>query len=176
MKRVGTLYRESIAKHIKDGVQKQGNVFLVSYSKVSSMQMDSLRKTLKKVGARIYVSNNNIARKTLKDLKFDNLAEKISGQTAFVWGEADSIEVSKTLTKFSKELEGLKLKGGLLDGKVLEATDIKRLSDLPSKELLLMMLLGAMLSPLYGLMNAVTGKTRDLVSLLKQLSEQKGGK
>jgi len=176
MKRIGALYRESIAKHIKEGIEKQNSVFLVSYSRISSMQMDTLRKTLKKIGARLYVSNNNIAKRTLKNLKFDNLAEKINGQTAFIWGEADSVEVSKALTKFAKELEGLKLNGGLLGGKVLEAGDIKRLSDLPSREVLLAMLLGSIQSPLHGLLNIFTGKTRELLYLLKQLSEQRGGK
>ena len=176
MKRIGTLYREGIARHIKEGVEKEGNVFLISYSRVSSLQMDSLRKSLKKVGAHLYVANNNISRRTLKDLKFDNLAEQIDGQTAFIWGEIDSAEVSKTLTKFAKELEGLKLKGGLLDGKVLAAADIKRLSDLPSREVLLTMLLGAIQSPLHGLLNVCSGKQRELLNVLNQLSEQKGGK
>ena len=172
--KVGQIYRNTVATHIKEGVQKRGNIFLITYTKVSSAQMDGLRKTLKKVGAKMYVSKKTIAERTLKDLQFDTLANRLKGQTAFIWGDIDSVEVSKTLTKFTKECQGVLVHGGLLDGKVIEAVDVKRLSDLPSREALLTMLLGAMQSPLVGLLGALNGKTQELLSLLKQLSEQKG--
>ena len=175
MKRIGRAYRESIAAHIKEGVQKRGDVFLVSYTKISSMQMDNLRKTLKRTGAKLYVSKNSIAKRALKDLQFERLADKMNGQMAFVWCETDSFEVSKALAKFAKEYEGLNVQGGLLQGKVLETNDVKRLADLPSRKILLMMLLGSIQSPLAGLANVLNGKTRELIYLLKQLSEQ-GGK
>ena len=173
MSKVGKLYRESIATFIKEGVKEKGDLFLVSYTKISSIQMDTLRKTLRKTGAKLYVAKNTIAKRTLKDLQFDRLSDWINGQTAFIWSGTDSVEVSKTLTKFAKEYQGLLLKGGLLDGKILEAADVKRLSDLPSREVLLTKLLGSMQSPIVGLLGALNGKTRELIYLLKQLSEQK---
>ena len=176
MKKIGRLFRESMAGYIKEGIQKRGNIFLVSYTKISSMQMDNLRKTLKKAGAKLYVSKNTIAHRTLKDLQFDKLADRIKGQTAFVLSDADSVEISKALTKFAKECEGLLFQGGLLQGKILEASDVKRLSDLPSREVLLTILLGSIESPMVGLLGVLNGKTRELIYLLKQLSEREGGK
>ncbi len=131
--KVGQLYRNSVATHIREGVQKRGNIFLITYTKVSSAQMDNFRKSLKRVGAKMYVSKNTIAKRTLKDLQFDRLAERLNGQTAFIWGDIDSVEVSKTLTKFAKECQGVLVHGGLLDGNILGVADVKRLSDLPSR-------------------------------------------
>ena len=171
--KIGRVYRESMGNYIREGVEKRSNIFFVSYSKISSTQMDDLRKTLKKVGARLFVSKNSIAKRTLKDLHFERLTDKFIGQMAFVWSDTDSVEVSKALTKFAKGCEGLRFQGGLLQGKVLETNDVKRLSDLPSREVLLTMFLGSVQSPLVGLMGVLNGKTRELVYLLKQLSEQK---
>ncbi len=178
MMKAGTIYRESISKFLKDNVQNRSSVFVISYTKVSSLQMDTLRKTLKKVGAKVYVSKNSVAQRTLKDLQFEPLAQKISGQTAFVLSDVDSVEISKALTKFSKECGGVLIQGGLLQGKVLNVSDVKRLSNLPSREALLSQLLGVIQSPLVGFMSALNNKTQDLLSVLKQLSEQKekGGK
>lgn len=173
MKKVGTLYRQSIAHHLKDNVQKRSSVFVISYSRVSSLQMGTLRKTLKKAGAKVYVSKNTIAKRMLKDLQFEILAEKINGQTAFVLSDADSVEISRALTKFTKECEGVLIQGGLLQGKVLDGSDVKRLSNLPSREALLALLLGTIQSPVVGLLGALNGKTQELICLLKQLSEQK---
>ena len=173
MTKIGRIYRESIAGNIREGVKAQGNIFLISYSGVSSIEMDNLRKTLKRIGAKLYVSKNSVARRTLKDLQFDTLANRLNGQMAFVWGEIDSVEVSKAIAKFAKGREGILIQGGLLQGKVLEANDVKRLSDLPSREILLAQLLGTLQSPTVRLMGALNGKAQELMSILKQFSEKK---
>ncbi|MBF0521498.1 MAG: 50S ribosomal protein L10 [Candidatus Omnitrophica bacterium] len=176
MKTIGQLFREILANDIKKGINKNANVFVLSYSELSSAQICDLRKTLRKSGADIYVSKNSIARIALKDLNYEKLAEKVDQQTAFVWGNKDSVEISKILIKFEKDFETVKIKGGVLEGRVLENDDVKRLSELPSREVLLSMLLGAIQSPLTRFAGALNAKTRDLLSVLKQLSEKKGGK
>ena len=74
-----------------------------------------------------------------------------------------------------KDFETVIVQGGLLQGKLIEQADIKKLSELPSRDVLLSMLLSAIQSPLTRLAGALNAKTRDLVSVLKQLSEKKGG-
>ena len=176
MEKVGRLLRERMTTHIKESLESRGNTVLISYSKVSGSQISELRKNLKKVDATLYISRNRIAQRALKDLKFDDLAERIDGQTAFVWSDADSANISKALVDFAKGCEGVIFHGGLLNGKILEKDDIKRLSDLPSKDVLLAMLFATIQSPLTRLAGALNGKTRELITLLKQISEQKGGK
>lgn len=173
--KVGQIYRSGLANRIKEGVEKNSNVFLLSYTRLSAPQLNDIRKVLKKAGADVCVSKNAIAQLALKELKHDKLAQRISGQTAFVLTNKDSAAISKILIKFTKDLENLKLQGGLLEGKVLEKDDIKVLSELPSREVLLAMLLGTLQSPLARLAGALNAKTQELLSILKQLSEKKGG-
>ena len=175
MTQVGKVFRTSMVNRIKKGMESRNSTFLVSYSKVSGPQMNSFRKGLKKVGADIYVSRNSIASIALKDLKFEKLADKVEGQTAFIWSNSDSVEISKALIKFTKECQGIVIKGGVLDGAILEKRDVERLSDLPSKEVLLTMLLRTLNTPMTRLARCLTGKQRDLLYVMKQLSEQKGG-
>ena len=103
------------------------------------------------------------------------LIEKVEGQTAFIWSDADSSEVSKAVMKFVKELQGLSVQGGVLDGAILEKADIERLANLPSKDELRAKLLQVMLSPMTQLAYILNAKTQELLSILKQLSEKKGG-
>ena len=175
MTTVGKLLREQMAKQVKDGVQKNSNLFLLSYSKVNGNQMSTLRKDLKKVGAQMYVTRNTIIQHAFNELDQKDLAGRIEGQTAIVWSNTDSVEVSKVLVKFVKNLQGILLKGGLLEGRILEQDDIKTLADLPSKDVLRSTLLGTMLAPLTRFAGALNAKSQDLLSILKQLSEKKGG-
>lgn len=173
--KIGRIIRERMAEEIKQCVESRGNTFVISYSGVNGFQMNQFRKNLEKIGSQVFVSRNTIAQLALKELSYEKLAEKISGQTAFIWSDADSVEISKILIKFGKEREGVVVQGGILDGNFIGADEVKRLADLPSREILLTMLAATIQSPLTRLASALNGKTRELIYLLKQLSEQKGG-
>ena len=75
---------------------------------------------------------------------------------------------------FAKNYEGFVVRGGVLDGAFLTQEQVNTLSDLPSREALLAKLLGVMSAPMTRFAGALNGKTRDLISILKQKSE-KGG-
>ena len=173
--RVGELYRQKIAVSVKDGITKSSSTFVVSFRGVSSAKMDSLRKDLRRKKADVLVAKTSVARIAFKEAKLQSLAERIEGQLALVLSDADASEISRILVKFAKDYEGFVLKGGVLDGNLLEPDQIRTLSDLPSREVLLSQLLGTMQAPLTRFMGALNGKTRDLLSILKQLSEKKGG-
>ena len=175
MKRVGVVYREAFVKNIRDHISENKSVFLLGYTKVSSPQISELRKDLKKAGAEVFVSKNALARIALKELHQEPLAEHVSGQTAFVWTAADSAAVSKILVKFAKDRKTVAVKGGVLEGKLLSESDVHRLSELPSREVLLSQLLGTIQAPLTRFAGALNAKSRDLLSILKQLGEKKGG-
>ena len=175
MKKVGLLYRESLVSRVKKGVTENDNVFLLSYSQVSGLQMNDLRKNLKQTGADVCATKNSVVRLAFKEMEHEELSQKVFGQTALVWGGTDSSEISKILMEFTKASENVVVQGGLLQGRVLEQEDIKKLSELPSREVLLAMLFAAIQSPLTRFAGALNAKTRDLLSVLKQLSEKKGG-
>lgn len=175
MVKVGTLIRKTLITNIKEKVKNSNTTFVLSYSKISSARLGMLRKNLKKVGAQVHVSKNRIAQLALKELKQDKIAGDINGQTAFVWSDADPVTVSKTLVTFTKEFTTANIQGGLLAGTYLATDDVKRLAELPSREVLLSKVLGVMLAPAQRLLGAMNAKSRDLLSILKQLSEKKGG-
>jgi len=175
MKKVGRLYREALVDYVKKGVTESDNTFILSYSQVSGLQMSDLRKSLKQTGARMCVTKNSVFKLALKEVEQEDLSKKVLGQTALIWGGSDSAEVSKILMDFIKTSENIVVQGGLLQGKILEQADVKKLSELPSREVLLATLLATIQSPLTRFAGALNAKTRDLLSVLKQLGEQKGG-
>lgn len=175
MERVGKIFRKGLSDSVKQGVEKNTSVFLLSFSAISSSKMDSLRKGLRKVGAKVVVSKNRVAKIALKELNQEALGEYVKGQTAFVFSDKDSVVVSKALIDFMKGCEGLLVQGGLLDGSLLNKEDVRRLADLPAKEVLQAQLLGMISAPITRLYNVLNGKSRDLLSIMKQLSEKKGG-
>lgn len=175
MKRVGQVYREGLVNRIKNEIDKNENVFLLSYSHVGGGRMNDFRKALKKAGADVYVTRNSAARIALKDLKQERFAEEVGGQTIFVWTNSEIAEVSKALITFIKDLEAIKIKGGLLKGEAFTPDQIKTISELPSREQLLSQLLSTIQAPVTRFLGALNAKSQDLLSILKQYGEKKGG-
>lgn len=173
--KVGGILRKQLVSAIKDGVEKNQNTFLVSYSGISASQMNILRKDLSKKSAKMKVTKSKIARIALKDLKLEPASTNIREQVALVHADSDAAEISKILVKFSKECKGFAVQGGLLQGAFLPKEDVARLSDLPSREVLLAKLLSLIQSPATKLAYILNAKSRDLLSILKQYSEKKGG-
>ena len=175
MKSVGQLFREKLVSRVRNGIEENSSVFLLNYNKVAAVNIAELRKRLKEEGADVYVSRNSLARLALRDSKYNEIVKKIEEQTAFVLSNSEADSIAKRLIKFINEHKNIKVSGGLLKGRVLSAADVNVLSELPSKNVLLSMLLSVIQSPLIRLAGALNANTQNLLSVLKQLSEKKGG-
>lgn len=172
--KVGEIFRKKMASSVKDGVKEKSNTFVVSFRGISSAKMNVLRKDLKRKKADVIVTKTSVSRIAFKEAQFETLAGTLDGQTALVLSDSDASEVSKILVKFAKDYEGFTVRGGVLDGDTLTSDQIKTLSDLPSREVLLAKLVGLMTAPATRFAGALNAKTRDFMSILKQKSESAG--
>ena len=175
MMKIGKIYRDKMVKTIKDGVEKDKACVVVNYQKVSSGDLSKLRKTLRQKKARMCSSRNSLMRVAFKGTPYVSLTEGLSGQTAVIFTSGDPADIAKVLVEFAKKNENFVFCGGVLENSLLRKEDIKRISDLPSKEVLIAQLLGTLQAPMTRLARALNGKTTELILILKQLSEKRGG-
>ena len=175
MIKVGKVYRDKMVKTIKDGIEKNTVVVVVNFQKISSGDLSSLRKTLRQKKAKMCASRNSLVKVAFKGTNYASLTEGLIGQTAVIFTSADPSDIAKTLVAFSKKNENFIFCGGVLNSSLLRKEDIQRISNLPPKEVLIAQLLGTLQSPMTRLARALNGKTTELILILKQLSEKKGG-
>jgi large subunit ribosomal protein L10 len=175
MIKIGKAYRDKMVQTIKDGVSKNNVVVVVNFKKISSSDLSSLRKTLRSKKAKMCASRNSLVQVAFKGTEYTSLTDGLDGQTAVIFSSADPAEVAKALVEFSKKNESFVFCGGVLDKSLLTKDDIKRISSLPSREVLIAQLLGTLQSPMTRLARALNGKTTELILILKQLSEKRGG-
>ncbi len=175
MMKVGKVYRESVTKTLRDGIEKQSTAFVLNFRNVSSGDICTLRKALQQKKAKVYMSRNSIARVALKGTSLGAITDTLDGQTLFIWTNSDAVDVAKVLIKFVEKNENIIIRGGVVSSQLLQKADIKRLSDLPAKEVLLAQLLGTLQAPITRMARTLNGKTVELLSILKQISEKTGG-
>ena len=153
---------EKILNQKKEEVTKLANkikevklVLLTDYRGINVEDVTGLRADLRKSNAEYSVIKNNITRRALAEAGIEGLEDKLVGPTAVIMSNEDYLEPSKTIYEFTKNNEYYKIKGGVVDGKVMTAEEIITLAKLPSKETLLSMLAGALLANIQKLAVAV---------------------
>ena len=144
---------EKILNQKKEEVTKLANeikeaklVLLTDYRGIDVENVTNLRADLRKVNAKYSVIKNNITRRSLAEAGIEGLEDKLEGPTAVIMSNEDYLEPSKIIYNFTKANDYYKIKGGVIDGKVMTAEEIITLAKLPSKETLLSMLAGALLA------------------------------
>ena len=144
---------EKILNQKKEEVTKLANkikeaklVLLTDYRGINVEDVTGLRAELRKSNTEYTVIKNNITRRALAEAGIEGLEDKLVGPTAVIMSNEDYLEPSKTIYEFTKNNEYYKIKGGVIEGKVMTAEEIVTLAKLPSKETLLSMLAGALLA------------------------------
>ena len=120
-------------------------ILLTDYRGINVTDVTNLRTDLRNVNAKYTVIKNNITRRALAECGIEGLEDKLVGPTAVIMSNEDYLEPAKAIYKFSKDNDYYKIKGGVIEGKVMTAEEIITLAKLPSRETLLSMLAGALL-------------------------------
>ena len=132
---------DELAEKIKDAKV----VLLTDYRGINVEDVTGLRAKLRGANTEYRVIKNNITRRALEKCGFQGLEEQLEGPTAVILGYNDYLETSKIIYEYAKANEFYKIKGGIIDGKVVSAEEIITLAKLPSRETLISMLAGALL-------------------------------
>jgi len=138
--------KEEIVKNLAERMKSAKVIILTDYRGINVEDVTKLRADLRNANAEYKVIKNNIVKRALEMNGESGLDELLSGPTAVLMGDEDYLEPSKVIYKFSKENDFYKIKGGIIDGKVMTAEEIITLAKLPSKQELVAKLAGCLLA------------------------------
>jgi large subunit ribosomal protein L10 len=127
---------------VETHLKKSDYVILTNFSKVTVADAAELRKRLDLEKAEFHVVKNSSLRVAAKTLGLPEFETALTGPTAVIVGGKNSAGVAKILKKFFDEKQKLEVKIGVIDKKVVTASDLSKIADLPSFEALRSQLLG----------------------------------
>lgn len=146
---------------------------LADYSGISVSQDTSLRKSLREANVNYRVIKNNIVRRALKEANISGLDDVLTGSTVVATSKTSYSDASRILCDFAKDNDFYKIKGGFIEGEVIELSKLKALAKLPSREELISQVLRGLNSPITGLACILSGLQRSLVIALSEIAKQK---
>ena len=158
---------------IKADLVNAKGVVLVDFRGIKVAQDTKLRRKVREAGVHYTVIKNNMASIAAKEAGIEGLDEYLKGPLAMVTSVNDPVAPAKLISDFSKENKILEIKGGLVEGKVINADGVKALASLPPRTVLIARVLGSMQAPIVGLVNVLQGNIRNLVYTLDAVRQQK---
>lgn len=163
----------AIMREISERLQEADSLFLLGYSGLTVEEMYKLRQALHPLGARALVAKNTMLGKAARDLGWEDLSALLTGPTAMVSGKGDPSELAKVLTGFVKAHNKAAVKGGCLDGRVLQAADVHALATLPPRDVMLGIFVGTVAAPMSQLVGVFSQKLLSLLYVLKAVETKK---
>lgn len=154
---------------LADSFRNSDGAVLTEYRGLSVKQLQDLRRSLGE-NVTYAVAKNTLTKIAAAEAGVDFDDTLLTGPTAIAFINGDPVEAAKALRDFAKDNEALVVKGGFLDGKVLDVDELKKLADLESREVLLAKLAGGMkasLSQAAALFNAPASQVARLVAALE---------
>ena len=143
---------EAILKQKEEEVSKLAEKFkscnlilLTDYRGITVDSVTALRNTLRDTNSEYKVIKNNIVRRALETNGESSLNEVLEGPTAVITTEGEYLDPLKAIYNFSKDNDFYKIKGGIVEGKVMSVEELITLAKLPSRQELLGMLAGGLL-------------------------------
>ena len=148
-----------------DGVK---TVLLTEYRGLTVQQIGELRKQLRAVSAQYKVVKNRLAKIAISSTELEVLKPQLTGPVAFIVSKDDPVAVAKAVSVFARTNQALTIKGGYVDGRLMQPEGLKALAELPSKEALRGQLVGAISGPLTQLVSLLQAPQRELAYVLAE--------
>ncbi len=155
-----------------EGLLESGDVLVVGLKPMDAQQTHGLRARLREGGGRLRVVHNRTSRFALGE-KHRALADHFRGQTAIALGGEVTTLAKVLVEAATKNL--VELRGGFVEGDIVDAADLLDLAAIPDKPTLLGMLLSAVLGSARGLVVSVNGVGAGLARCLQARVDQAGG-
>jgi large subunit ribosomal protein L10 len=154
-------------------IDESSAIFAVDYRGISVSQAAELRANLREADAIFKVVKNSLTERAADQVGADALKAYLTGPTALTFVHGDIAVAAKALADYGRATQLLPVKGGLMEGAVLDVEQIRVLSRLPSREALYGQLVGVVASPVSGLVRTLGALIGGLAVALGQVREKK---
>ena len=155
--------KQNVVSEIQGKFSNSGSTVVAEYRGLSVAEVTELRRSLRAEGVEMKVYKNTLASRAAEAAGFTELQEQLTGPNALAFG-TDETTAARIMAQFAKKHKALILKGGIVEGKVVDQATIKELSNLPNREGMLSMFLSVLNAPISSFARAINA-----------VAEQRGG-
>jgi len=155
-----TAEKEQSVRELSEELKGARGVYLADFTGMTVQKASLLRRRCRESQVRFKVVKNTLLKRAMSANGVETLNPYMEGPTGVAYSTVDEVVPAKVLSDFAKEFEVLRVKAAIVEGKLLEAKEVKQLAALPSRDALLGQLLATMIAPLTQFLGAVEATLR----------------
>lgn len=163
----------NMLEKISASIDASKGLFLIDYKGLSVKESQELRRALRSANAEMKVYKNKLVRIALDKANMPAIDDMLAGPNACVFYAGDPSEAAKVIKDYMKKAKKVEFVGGIADGKVVSADEVKAIADLPSREELVAKLIGSIQNPVTGVVRSLNAIPQGLVTALSAVVDQK---
>ena len=167
------LIKKQVMESLKDKLQKASGVIVTEYQGLNVGDLNDLRSKLRKVSCEYHIIQNTLLHLASQNSDYTAIDDTLKGPTAVCFVYGDPVAPAKVIMDFKKDHEKLKVKAGLIEKKVVNEKELKSLASLPSRQVLLSMLVGRLQAPIANLVYVLNGPLSKMVNVLDGVKKKK---
>ncbi|MCK4870472.1 MAG: 50S ribosomal protein L10 [Gammaproteobacteria bacterium] len=167
--------KKAIVADVADVAGKALSAVIADYRGLTVAEMTELRAKARQAGVYLRVVRNTLARKAVKETDYACLDEVLTGPLFLAFSLDEPGAAAKLLRDFVKNHENLEVKALSIGGKLLTATDLGAVADLPNREQALAMLMGVMLAPVTKFVRTMVEPYAQVTRAMAAVRDQKQG-
>ncbi len=152
--------KAAVVEELAGEISAASAVFAVDYRGITVAQVAELRTRLRAADTKLRVVKNTLTERAVDKAGASELKSILEGPTALAFVHGDAATAAKALSDTNRALRIMEFKGGLMDGSVLSADDLRSIARLPARSVLHAQLVGTVAAPLSGVvrtLNALIG-------------------
>lgn len=165
--------KKLLVEELKSKFLQSKVLIVVDYKGLNVEAMNAMRKKLREADIEYKVVKNTLLVRAADQTDIELIKDSFKGPSAVALSYDDPVAPAKILVEFAKDNKNIEIKKGIMGGKVLELEDIKALSDLPSREVLLAQALSALIGVPTSFVRVLNGLPQSLLNVLMAIKEQK---
>ena len=165
--------KEQLVTELTDKIRGAQALYYTDFTGLNVKRLTQLRRELRRAGVEYVVIKNTLALRAVNEIGL--AGERLKGPTGIVVA-SDALAGAKVLTDFAKANDQKPaIKGGMFDGRAIDAEQVKALANMPSREQLLAELGAGFMAPLAQFAGALNGMLYQVIGALEALRAQKAG-
>ena len=161
---------------ITESLKQAKGVFLTDFSGLTVRQITQLRREFRKADVGYLVVKNTLAERSCREVGMEAMIPYLNGPTGMAFAYKDPVAPVRIIfdfLKLNKEKGKPEIKGAIVEGQMLNAKEAEAIRDLPSREQLIVQLIGVISAPLYGLVGGLGSILSKLVYTVDEIKKQK---
>ena len=164
--------KKELIDELADKIKRQKGLVFTNFRGLNVEELSQLRRELREINGEYKIAKKTLINLALKKAGKNFDVNKFNNSVAITFGFEDPVTPAKAMYEFSKKHKALEILGGAIEGNLLSVEEVGELAKIPTKQELLFMLVNNLKSPINGFINILQGGMRNLVGVLRAISDK----